>query len=643
METNIERAQPIKIKKDPGKDNVLFGRLTAHRELIAALFSGALILVTWALKGYLSPSLWIILHLIAFVVGGFAKAKEGIKETIANKELNVEMLMIFAAIGSAAIGYWTEGAILIFIFALSGALETYTLNKSNKEISSLMKLQPEEAVLIKNGNEQVVPVSKLVVGDTIFVRASERIPADGIILKGTTSIDESAITGESIPVSKANKQDVFAGTVALDGSISVEITKPANETLFQKIIQLVQSAQAEKSPSQLFIEKFEGTYVKVVLTVVAVMMFLPYLLFGWTLTESIYRAMILLVVASPCALVASIMPATLAAISNSAKSGVLFKGGAHAENVSHVKAIAFDKTGTLTNGKPVVTDVYVDANEDKDHVIAIVGVIEKESTHPLAHAITAYSIEQNKLEHIDIQDMTTISGNGVSAYVDDQKWEIGKASFVGKENAFAFLDGAATDLAKQGKTVVFVKRNNQIIALLALKDTIRKDTTKAIKALKKQGVHTVMLTGDNEMTAKAIAVEAGLDHYIAECLPEEKVNYVKDLRKTYENVAMVGDGINDAPALASANVGIAMGEGTDVALETADVVLMKNDLSKITTAMRLSNRMNKVVKQNVFFSLAVIGLLIVTNFFQILDLPLGVIGHEGSTILVILNGLRLLK
>src|SRR5699024_9974350 len=258
-------------------------------------------------------------------------------------------------IGSAAIGYWTEGAILIFIFALSGALETYTLNKSNKEISSLMNLQPEEAVLVKNGVEKIVPVSDLKVGDTIFVRASERIPADGIITKGATSIDESAITGESVPVNKANKQDVFAGTVALDGSISIEITKPAHETLFQKIIHLVHSAQKEKSPSQLFIEKFEGTYVKVVLAVVAVMMFLPYLLFGWSLTESIYRAMILLVVASPCALVASIMPATLAAISNSAKKGVLFKGGVHAENVSHVKAIAFDKTGTLTNGKPVVT------------------------------------------------------------------------------------------------------------------------------------------------------------------------------------------------------------------------------------------------------------------------------------------------
>src|SRR5699024_3602194 len=280
-------------------------RLKEHGELIAALFSGVLILTTWALKGYLSPTTWVTLHVIAFAVGGFAKAKEGIEETIANKELNVEMLMIFAAIGADIIGYWTEEAILIFIFALSGALETYTLNKSHKEISSLMELQPEEALLITKSGEKTGPVSKLQINDTILVRASERIPADGLIIKGTTSVDESAITGESIPVNKTNDQEVFAGTVALNGTISVKITKPVSETLFQKIIELVQTAQEEKSPSQLFIEKFEGTYVKVVLITVAVMMFLLYLLFNWSLSDSIYRALILLVVASPCALVAS--------------------------------------------------------------------------------------------------------------------------------------------------------------------------------------------------------------------------------------------------------------------------------------------------------------------------------------------------
>ncbi|MFD1039956.1 heavy metal translocating P-type ATPase [Virgibacillus byunsanensis] len=630
--------------KNPMTTNFMV-RLREHIELIAALSSGLIILLTWLFAVYISNPLWIILHLIAFAIGGYAKAKEGIQETIAHKELNVEMLMVFAAIGSASIGYWTEGAILIFIFALSGALETYTLNKSNKEISSLMNLQPEEALLIQDDQERIVPVSTLTIDDIVLVRAGERIPADGIITKGATSIDESAITGESIPVNKDNDHDVFAGTVALDGSISVKVTKKADETLFQKIIQMVQTAQDEKSPSQLFIERFEGTYVKVVLVTVAIMMFLPYFLFGWSFSESIYRAMILLVVASPCALVASIMPATLSAISQSAKNGVLFKGGIHVENLSHLKAIAFDKTGTLTNGKPVITDSYFDSNIEIDNVLAIVGSIEKESTHPLAQALTEYSFKdlENFRNTVEVKDMKTIVGNGVSAYINDEKWEVGKAALVGEKNAFEFHNGIANQLAEEGKTIVFAKHKDKIVALFALKDTIRNDTQKAIKTLKKQGIHTVMLTGDNEKTAHAIAKEAGVDHYIAECLPEEKVNYVKDLRKKYKNVAMVGDGINDAPALASANVGIAMGEGTDVALETADVVLMKSDLPKITNAIHLSSRMNKIVKQNIFFSLSVILVLIATNFFQIIDLPLGVIGHEGSTILVILNGLRLLK
>lgn len=621
-----------------------FARLYEHRELIAAITSGLIILFAWILKDSLSSPVWITLHLVAFIIGGYAQAKEGIIDTIQNKELNVELLMILAAIGSVAIGFWTEGAILIIIFALAGALETYTLNKSNKEISSLMSIQPEEALLISTEEERIVPVSSLNIKDTIRVKASERIPADGIIIRGTTGIDESAITGESMPVSKTLNEDVFAGTVALDGSIDVKITKPANETLFQKIIEMVQSAQDEKSPSQLFIERFEGTYVKIVLAIVLIMMFLPTLIFNWTLTESIYRAMVLLVVASPCALVASIMPATLSAISKSAKNGVLFKGGVHAENLSHINAIAFDKTGTLTNGTPIVTDAILADGLEKEMVIPIVGAIEKESTHPLAKAIADFSLEyESDQSDITVTEMKTVSGHGVAAVVDGDKWEIGNAAFVGPQVAYQFQNGVAQHLAAEGKTITFALRNDEIVALFALKDTVRKITIDAISALKNQGIHTVMLTGDNELTAKAVAEEIGIDHYIGECLPDQKVNHVKALRKKYKNVAMVGDGINDAPALASANVGIAMGEGTDVALETADVVLMKNDLAKITSAIQLSGKMNRIVKQNIFFSLSVIFLLIVGNFLKAVDLPLGVIGHEGSTILVILNGLRLLR
>ncbi|RDW20843.1 heavy metal translocating P-type ATPase [Oceanobacillus arenosus] len=619
-------------------------KFKAHIELIAALFSGLLILVTWTLSDHLSTSVWVTLHLFAFAIGGYAKAKEGITETIRTKKLNVEMLMILAAIGSVIIGYWTEGAILIFIFALSGALETYSMNQSSKAISSLMELQPEEALLISNGQEMITSVSELQMGDHIIVRAGERIPADGTIIKGATAIDESAITGESMPVNKYNSNEVYAGTVALDGSITVQITTKPNETLFQKIIKLVQTAQDEKSPSQLFIERFESKYVNIVLIVVAIMMFLPYLAFGWTLSESVYRAMVLLVVASPCALVASITPATLSAISNSAKRGVLFKGGVHVENLSHIKAIAFDKTGTLTNGKPVVTAAHFDLNQNAETIIDIVGTIENESTHPLAQAIANYGADKlQERSNIEVIDMKNVSGNGVTAVVDSKRWTIGKADFVGKEDAARFQSGIGTTLAEQGNTVVYAKIEDTIVAVFALKDTVRQTSKDAISQLKEHGIHTIMLTGDNELTAKAVAEEAGLDQYIANCLPQEKVEHVKRLRKEYDNIAMVGDGINDAPALASANVGIAMGEGTDVALETADVVLIKNDLAKITDAIKLSSRMNRIVKQNVIFSLSVIFILILSNYFQVLDLPLGVIGHEGSTILVILNGLRLLR
>lgn len=622
----------------------VFKRMLPFIELIAAGVSGVFILIGWLLSHYHIETLSVIFYLLAFVIGGYAKAKEGIEETIANKELNVEMLMVFAAIGSAIIGYWAEGAILIFIFAVSGALETYTMNKSNKEISSLMSLQPEEALrILPNGEEEIVSVSELAIADSIFIKPGERIPADGIIIKGTTSIDEAAITGESIPLTKGTQEEVFAGTVNLSGSITVKITKNTNETLFQKIITLVQTAQSEKSPSQAFIEKFEGTYVKVVLSIVALLMVLPHFLFDWSWNETFYRAMIFLVVASPCALVASIMPATLSAISNGARNGILFKGGVHIENLAHVKAIAFDKTGTLTKGKPIVTDVLVHEDYKEEDILPFIASMESHSNHPLANAIVQYAerIYPNSLIKLDnIQDH---SGLGITADIDDQEWKIGKADFVGENKVSDFQNGVYKSLAGDGKTTVFIKRNTEIIALIGLMDVVRSESKQAIASLKEEGIYTVMITGDNEKTAQAIARANEIDHYIAECLPETKVQSIKELKETYRMVAMVGDGINDAPALATATVGIAMGEGTDVALETADIVLMKNDLPRITEAIKLAKRMNRIVKQNIIFSLTVIMLLIISNFLQVVDLPFGVIGHEGSTILVILNSLRLLK
>ncbi|PIC64512.1 heavy metal translocating P-type ATPase [Sporosarcina sp. P13] len=616
---------------------------SARLELLAAIISGVLILTAWLLSKSGTETFSITLYIIAFLIGGYAKAKEGIEETIKNKELNVEMLMVFAAIGSGIIGYWAEGAILIFIFAISGALETYTLNKSHKEISSLMELQPEVAWLIKDdGSEEEVSITSLSIGDVLLVKPGERVPVDGQVLSGITSIDMSAINGESIPVTKQENDELFAGTVNLSGTIRMTMTKPSSETLFQKIIAMVQNAQSEKSPSQQFIERFEGSYVKIVLVAVVIMMFLPHFLFNWDWTTTFYRAIVLLVVASPCALMAAIMPATLAAVSNGAKRGVLFKGGVHLEHLSTLNAFAFDKTGTLTTGKPIVMDFIVREGTNPKEALALFAGVEAMSNHPLARAITKYAEEQQVTpeRNLHIED---VPGYGIKAETAMGDIRIGNPKFVGVDLVESFEHNIATTLANEGKTVIFMKDDKGIVALAALKDTLRKEAVSSIQALQALGIRTVMLTGDNEKTAHAIADEVGVDSYVAECLPEEKVNELKKLLNEYRTVGMVGDGINDAPALATATSGIAMGEGTDVALETADVVLMQNDLNRLSYAIKLSRKMQRIVKQNVFFSIAVIAILIISNFMQVVDLPLGVIGHEGSTILVILNGLRMLN
>lgn len=626
------------------RENVnLIEKTKEHQELIFAILSGIIIFFAWRMDVVGLETASIAAYITAYVIGGYAKAKEGITETIKSRKLNVEILMILAAIGSAIIGYWTEGAILIFIFAMSGALETYAMNKSHREISALMELQPEEAWLVRGGFEPIkIAVSELTPGDHVLVKPGERIPVDGVIFKGHSTIDEAAITGESMPVTKEVGTNVFAGTVNLNGTLTINVTKRSDETMFQKIIKLVESAQSEKSPSQQFIERFESIYVKIVLIVVLLMLFVPHYAFGWDWSTTFYRAMVLLVVASPCALVASVMPATLAAISNGARNGILFKGGIHLEHIGNIKLLAVDKTGTLTEGTPVVTDFIVREDVTAEDALAILATIEGQSTHPLAQAISRYAKEQEiqLLKDVSIKD---IPGHGIEGTVNNIQYKVGKPDFVVRAEAENFSNGALNRLAAEGKTVIFIRDDNGILALAAMKDTVREEAKKAVSALKEHGIHVVMLTGDNEHTANVIAKEAGVNEYVAECLPETKVEYIKKYNKQYEQVGMVGDGINDAPALATASVGIAMGDGTDVALETADIVLMKNNLTKIEYAIRMSRKMQRIVKQNMFFSISVIILLVISNFFQAINLPLGVIGHEGSTILVILNGLRMLR
>lgn len=608
-----------------------------HLELIAALVSGALILITYFI--FHGTEAAPFLYTASYLIGGFFKAKEGITETITERKLNVEMLMIFAAIGASFIGHWLEGALLIFIFALSGALETYTENRSSQELRALLTLQPDEATRLIAGGKERISTDQLRVEDRILVLPGERIPADGIILKGTTSIDESAITGEGIPVTKTEGHEVFASTVNSSAVLEIKVTKPADETLFQRIITMVQTAQEQKSPAQHFIERFEGPYVKTVLLLVLLVILVPPFITNWSFTESFYRAMILLVVASPCALVASVMPATLSAISKGARNGILVKGGSHLEMLGQVKAVAFDKTGSLTVGKPSVTDFLVGKTVEASHVLEAAYAIQSQSSHPLAKAVAAYA-------HVDsikqAEQITDTAGQGMNGIWQGQKWRIGKVSYM-QNPADQELTDQANALAASGKSLVYIENENGLAGVFALQDTIRPEAKAAIRSLSKLGISTIMLTGDNDQTAKAIAKEAGITMYRSNCLPDEKVAEIKELENRYGTIAMVGDGINDAPALATAQVGIAMGNGTDAALETADMVLIKNDLRKLADAIKLSKRMRRIIKQNVIFSVAVIMLLILANISQYLGLPLGVVGHEGSTILVILNGLRLLR
>ncbi|WP_416348678.1 heavy metal translocating P-type ATPase [Listeria seeligeri] len=612
-------------------------------QFVTTGISGILIVIGWIFGSEVGEVWTAVIFLSAFIIGGFEQAKEGIQATIKTKKLNVELLMILAATGASIIGYWFEGAILIFIFSVSGALETYTTNKSKREITKLMAFQPESASrILPNGDIEEVAAKDLRMDDIVIVRPGESVPIDGVIVRGSTTLNEAAINGESVPAMKTVGADVFGGTVNVSSAITVKVTQTFENTIFSKIIRLVETAQNEPSKTARFIERFEDFYVKAVLLFVLVMMFLPHFALGWSWNETFYRAMVLLTVASPCALVASVTPATLAAISNGARHGILFKGGVHLENLRGIKAIAFDKTGTLTNGAPRLTDRLFKANLDEKRIINVVVAMERQSLHPLASALTK-ELESEVTDKLMEIDVTDVPGWGVKANYDGEIWQIGKAGFVGEDAAKQFSGEAFEKLASEGKTIVYVAAAGEVIAMFALKDTCRPEAIQAITALKAKGIKTIMVTGDNEQTGAAIQTELGMDYVVAGCLPEKKVDVIKDLSATYGNVAMIGDGINDAPALAHAAVGIAMGEGTDIAMETADVVLMKNDLEKIAYAYTLSERLHWISWQNICFAIAVIITLIVANVFQLINLPFGVVGHEGSTILVILNGLRLLK
>lgn len=587
----------------------------------------------------------IVFYILAYIVGGHQKAIEGFTTLFKEKDLDVDLLMVVAAVGAASIGYWMDGAILIFIFSLSGALEEYTMERTNRDIKAIMKLRPKEAVLLVEGVEKKVKTESLKKGDVILVRPGERISADGIIIKGYSAIDEASITGESIPADKKHGDEVYSGTMNGQGALEIQVTKPAEETVISKIIHLVQQAKEEQPPSQQFVEHFEGIYAKVVVAAAVLLMVLPPYLFGWSWSDTIYRAMIFLVVASPCALVSSIMPAILSGISNAARQGVLFKGGVHLENMGGIKAVAFDKTGTLTFGKPKVMDIVPFTEISQDELLRIAASVETLSQHPIAKAVVRDAQEKNILLSKP-QELQSVHGVGVYGIMEGKTYSIGKKDIL--EDTFiteADLK-SAEQLEGQGKTVIFIAEQAKVLGVISLKDIMRPRTEKVIAELKSKGIRTILLTGDTKATANAIAGQADIDEVYAELMPEDKLKIVRELEKKYGKTAMVGDGVNDAPALAAASVGIAMGSGgTDVAMETADVILINDDIASIPFAVNLGRRSSRVIKQNIVFAIMVALTLITLNFIGEgkISLPEGVIGHEGSTVLVILSGLRLLK
>ncbi len=625
-------------------------------EMLFTAFNALFGLAAW-LTAKAEGSLWLVvlLYTLSYFFGGyfgFLKTLEGLKE----KVLNVDLLMILAALGAAFIGSPAEGATLLFLFSLSNTLQAYALDRSRKAIQKLLDLRPPVATVRRGSRLEVVPVEALRLGDVVLVRPGERFPIDGEVLQGESDVNQATITGESIPVHKAPGDPVFAATLNGSGALEIQVTRLAQDTMLARIIQMVEEAQATKANTQRALDTFEQYYALFVLSAAVLLILIPWLLLRQPFHSTFYRAMTWLVVASPCALVISTPVSILSAIANAARNGILFKGGIHLEKTAMLKVIAFDKTGTLTTGKPSLQKIYA-LQGDEDELLRLAASIESRSEHPLAHAVVVAAQERG-LNVPQAYDFRAIPGQGVEGRVEGENGD--PWLWIGGERLFqernipipSSLQERARAWEDSGQTVMFVycagsedgKCAPGFLGLLGIADTLREDAIAMIRGLKAIGIERiVMLTGDNPRVAAQIAAQAGVDEFHAALLPQDKVTILRELRQKYGPTGMVGDGVNDAPSLAIADIGIAMGgAGTDIAIETADVVLMSNDLRKIPFAIQLARQAQRVVRQNLTFALAVIVILVASAFGFNLPLPLGVVGHEGSTVIVVLNGLRLL-
>lgn len=581
-------------------------------------------------------------------VGGYGVAAKGMRE-LSRFDFRINGLMTIAVTGALIIGQWEEAAVVAVLFAVSELLETYSMDKARGSIQSLIKLAPNEATVIRSGLESHVPVNELIVGDVIVIKPGDLIPMDGEVIRGTSSVNQASITGESLPVEKGMGDAVFAGTLNQHGSLRVKVTKRVEDSTLAKMIHHVEEAQNQKAPTQNFVDRFSKVYTPWVLVIALGVAIVPPIFLNGDWNKWLYEALALLVVACPCALVVSTPVAIVTAIGSAARRGVLIKGGLHLEQVAKVDTVTFDKTGTLTQGEPHVTDLWVnsDALENimsETDLLQVAASIEKESEHPLARAILARAKEDG-IALVEVDHFSAIPGKGAMAQLQNTSFWIGNGSLFREQGrSLERIKDRLTQWQNQGKTVMIVGDGANLLGLIAVADRVREESKDAVQLLQKAGIQVLMLTGDNEKTARTIAAAVGVDEYRADLLPEGKVAAVTQLQAESRVVAMVGDGINDAPALAAATVGVAMGgAGTDTALETADIVLMGDDLNQLPFAMHLGKRSLAIIKQNVFFAIGIKVLSVLLAFFGLLTLWFAIIADMGATLLVTLNALRLLR
>lgn len=622
-----------------------------QKENIKVVFSVILLLISWILDNrYADGSIVpVIGYAAAIIVGGYSLFINGLKNLV-RLRFDMHTLMTVAIIGAAMLGEWGEGATVVILFAISEALEKYSMDRARNSIESLMNIAPKEALIRRGHHEMMVAVDEIEVGDIMIVKPGQKLAMDGRIMKGASTLNQAAITGESEPVFKTVDGEVFAGTLNGEGLLEVEVTKRVEDTTIAKIIHLVEEAQAEKAPSQAFVDKFAKFYTPAIMLIALAIAVLPPIVMSGDWSEWIYRGLAVLVVGCPCALVISTPIAIVTAIGNAAKHGVLIKGGVHLEEAGALKAIAFDKTGTLTKGIPEVTDFTVlSAELNEQDVLAIAAALESRSQHPLATAILQKAENHDVDYHsLLVEDFTAITGKGIKGKINQTIYYIGKPHLFEEEAGLVFSDDVLKLISgyqNTGKTVMVLGDQVKILALIAVSDEIRESSKEAIRKLHELGIEkTIMLTGDNIGTAKAIGAAAGVHEIEAELLPQDKLTIIKGWKQKFDRVAMVGDGVNDAPALAASTVGIAMGgAGTDTALETADIALMGDDLSKLPYTIRLSRKTLKIIKQNITFSLVIkiLALLLIAPGW--LTLWMAIFADMGATLLVTLNSLRLLR